>query len=170
MRTQHSWVTHSNKAMALDGFCSFVANLALAARIHHQAAIFLFRNLEKKWPNFGLQKIWKKTKWSPRTRMLTRLLAILITFSTGHSCGTPWHDTLIWQSGRTLLLDTIAHIAQHSRETILLDTLIRHSDLTLLWGTLTWHSCGALLLDTVLGHSYLTRFLDALTWHFCKTL
>lgn len=24
--------------MALDGFCSFVANLAVAARIHHQAA------------------------------------------------------------------------------------------------------------------------------------
>ena len=23
--------------------------------------------------------------------------AILITFSTGHGCGTSWHDTLIWQ-------------------------------------------------------------------------
>lgn len=28
---------HDVQAMALDGFCSFVANLALAARIHHQA-------------------------------------------------------------------------------------------------------------------------------------
>ena len=92
--------------------------------------------------------------------------AIFITFSR-HSCGTPWHDTLIWQSGRTLLLD---NIAQHPCETLLLDTLIWHSDLTLLWATLTWHSCGALLLDTFVGRSYLTRFLDTLTCHCCKTL
>ena len=96
-----------------------------------------------------------------------RKAILIIAFSTGHSCGTPWHDTLIWQWGRTPLLDTIA---QNSCETHLPDRLIWHSDLTILLDTLIWHSCGALLLDTFVGHSYLRRFLDTLTRHSCKTL
>ena len=76
---------------------------------------------------------------------------ILITFSTGHRCGTPWHNTLMRQAGRTLLFDTLA---QHSSNTLILETLIWHSDLR---DTLTWHFCNTLLLDTLAGQ-------------FCKTL
>ena len=56
-------------------------------------------------PNQFLKELAKffsnkwKTRWNPRTRMLTLMLREkrnLVTFSTGHSCGTPWHDTLIW--------------------------------------------------------------------------
>ena len=115
----------------------------------------------------------KKRRWSPRTRMLTRMLRNKGN-THWHSCGTPWHDTLIWHSGKTLSLYSIA---QHCCEPLLLCTLVGHSETsfldalagTLLLDTLTWHSCGALLLDTFVGHSYLTRILDTLTWHFCKT-
>ena len=87
--------------------------------------------------------------------------AILITFSTGHSCGAPWHDTLFWQSGRTLLLDpSWPYCATLLRDTftwyayltLWLDTLVGHSYLTLLWGTLTF--------DTFVGRSYLTLLRD----------
>ena len=88
-----------------------------------------------------------ETRWSPRTRMPTRMLRnrdlildLFVTISCEPTCGTPWLDTLRWHSCRTPLLDTIA---LHSDKTLLLDTLI-------------WHSCGTLLLDTLLRHSYLT--------------
>ena len=57
----------------------------------------------------------------------------------------------------------------------MLDTLVRHSYLTLLLDT----SSGTLLLDTVVGHcfldtlvghSYLTPLPDTLTWHSSRTL
>ena len=37
------------KAMALDGFCSFVANLAVAARIHHQEPLGKGCKKEVRW-------------------------------------------------------------------------------------------------------------------------
>ena len=82
-------------------------------------------------------------------------------------------------------------------ETIMLDTLVRHSSLTLLsdtpawhsWeDTLSWHSCWTLFLDTLVGHSCLTvlsersclkllwdthvghSWQDTLAWHSCLTL
>ena len=72
------------------------------------------------------------------------------TFSSEPTCGTPWRDTLRWHSCRTPFL---------------LDTLVRHSYLTLFSDTLTWH----FLLDILVRHSYLTLFWDTLTCHFCKT-
>ena len=58
------------------------------------------------------------------------------------------------------------------RETLLLDTLGRHSYcyLTLLGGATSWHFCRTLLLDTLVGHSHLTLLWDALTWHAFLTL
>ena len=101
------------------------------------------------WASWGRgERCWIHTlvlnpKSGPRTRMLTRLLMEkgnnTCPFSTRHSCGTPWHDTLIWESGRTLLLDAIA---QHSCETLLLDKI--------------WHTYLAFWLDALVGHAYLT--------------
>ena len=75
-----------------------------------------------------------------------------------------WHDTLTWH--------------------FLLDTLVRHSCLTLLtWhfllDNLTWHSCKTLFFDTLvrrscltllLRHSDLTLLLATLVRHSCATL
>ena len=44
------------------------------------------------------------------------------------------------------------------------------SDLTLLWDTLTWQSCGTLLLDALVGHSYMTLLLDTLARYSYLTL
>ena len=60
----------------------------------------------------------------------------------------------------TLLLDTLA---RHSCLTLLLDTLdgtilTGHSCLTLFLDTLSWHSCWTLLLETLAWHSFLTLF------------
>ena len=97
-----------------------------------------------------------------------RRRAILITFSTGHSCATPWHDTLIWHCGKTILLD---NIAQHSCETLLLDTLwsdtlSRHS----CEDTLVWHSDLTRFPDTPVRRSYFTLVWGTLTWHSCNIL
>ena len=89
-------------------------------------------------------KEWKEpprqlplTRWSPRTRMPTRMLknrnnTYLSHFPAnplvGHPDVTHWGDTLV---------------GHPSYLTLLLDTLVRHSYWTL-------------LLDTPLGHSYLT--------------
>ena len=77
-----------------------------------------------------------ETRWSPRTRMPTRMLTetiLICQISSKLACETPWVRTLRWHSCRTPLLDTIA---QSSGETLLLDTLtdtlVRHSYLTLL--------------------------------------
>ena len=70
----------------------------------------------------------------------------------------PWLDTLRWHSCRTPLLHTMCN------------ALVRHSCLTLLQDTLTWHSFSTLLLDALVRHSFLTLFWDALTWRSCKTL
>ena len=98
----------------------------------------------------------QKTRWNPRTRMLTRMLK---EEGNTHwrSCGKPWHDTLIWQSGGTLLLDTIGQNS-YSCEPLLLYTLT--------CDTLTWH----FLLDTVVRHSYLTLLQDTLTSHSCRSV
>ena len=96
------------------------------------------------------QKSHNKTRWSPRTRMPTRMLknrknTYLSHFPTnplvGHPDVTHWGDTLV---------------GHPSYLTLLLDTLLRHSYLTLLTGHLVRHSYWTLLLDTPLGHSYLT--------------
>ena len=117
-----------------------------------------------------------KTRWSPRTRMPTRLLknrnntylSLFITFSSESTCGTPWRDTLRWHSCTTpFLLDTLTW---DSCKTLLLDTSYLTSCKTLSPNTLAWHSSGTLLLDILVRHSYLTLFWDTLTWHFCKTL
>ena len=95
----------------------------------------------------------QQTRWSPRTRMPTRMLknrnnTYLSHFPAnplvGHPDVTHWGDTFAGHpSDLTLLLDTLA---RH---------LTGHSCLTLLWDTFTWHSCKTFLLDTLLGHSYL---------------
>ena len=56
---------------------------------------------------------------------------------SGHSCKTLWLDTLVRHSYLTLLT--------------------WHSSKTLLRGTLTGHSCETLLLDALVRHSYLTQ-------------
>ena len=100
-------------------------------------------------------------------------LTLLRKSPVRHSCLTLFLDTLIWHSCKTLLLDTlVGHflldtLVRHSYLTLLtwhflLDTFVRHSCLTLLWDTLTWHSCKTLLI----WHSCKTLLLDTLTWHF----
>ena len=90
----------------------------------------------------------KKTRWSPRTRMPTRMLTnrykhgqyLFVTFPAKslvrHHEFTHWGDTLVG----------------HPRLTLLRNALVRHSSLTLLWGALARR----FLLDTLVRHSYLT--------------
>ena len=142
---------------------------------------------------FGLgfaPRFLAKTRWSPRTRMPTRMLRnrdwILIchnfqrtllwntlTWHTwadslvGHPCLTLLRYALVRHSCLRLWFDTLAC---HSCKTLLLETLVR----LFLLDTLTRHSCKTLLLNTLVGHfvlgtSYLTLFWDTLTWHSCET-
>ena len=119
--------------------------------------------------------LWK-TRWSPRTRMPTRMLRnrdlILVCHNfqlplVEHPDLTHWGDTLVGHPCLTLLRCTLV---RHSCLTLLLDTLVRH----FLLDTLTCHSCKTLLLNTLarhflLGTSYLTLFWDTLTWHSRET-
>ena len=125
----------------------------------------------------------QKTRWSPRTRMPTRMLRNRDDTYFSHFPANPlvrhpelthWGDTLVGHLCLTLLRNALV---RHSCLTLLLDTLVRHSYSTLLtWHSCTtlllvrqpfiWHSCKTALLDNVTRHSYLTL----LTWHSCKTL
>ena len=133
-------------------------------------------------------------EWSPRTRMLTRTSMLKNKDETylshfpanplvGHPDLTRWGDTLVGHPCLTLLRSAQKDtLAWHCCKTLLLDTLLRHSYLTLLWDTLTWHSCKTFLLDTLVRlvrHSYLKllrdtlvrrSYLTILTWHSYKTL
>ena len=114
------------------------------------------------------KKMDQKTRWSPRTRMPTRMLRNRDNTHFSHFPANPlvrhpeltrWGDTLVG----------------HPCLTLLRNALVRHSCLTLLFDTLVWHSCKTLLLDTLTWHSYLTLLtwhflLDTLTWHSCLTL
>ena len=123
-----------------------------------------FQGLEGWWKhiwdlrNFLKGVMIKKTRWSPRTRMPTRMLRntdliLICHISSKLTCETPWVHTLRWHSCRTPCLTLLRNaLVRHSCLTLLWDTLVRHSYLTLLEDTLTWHSCQTLLPDT----SYLT--------------
>ena len=100
-----------------------------------------------------------KTRWSPRTRMPTRMLRnrdqtyfshLPANPLVRHPALTHWGDTLVG----------------HPCLTLLRNALVRHSCFTLIFDTLVWHSCLTLLLDTLTWHSYLTL----LTWHSYLTL
>ena len=139
--------------------------------------------------------VFKQTRWSPRTRMPTRMLRnrdntylshIPTSPLVGHPDLTHWGDTLVGHPCLTLLRNALV---KHFYLTLLWDTLAWQ----FFWGTLTWHSCRTLLtwhflLDTLtwgscktflLDTSYLTLLWDTLTWHFlleiltwhsCRTL
>ena len=147
--------------------------------------------------HFSVIYCWskKKTRWSPRTRMPTRMLRnrdntylshIPTSPLVGHPDLTHWGDTLVGHPCLTLLRNALV---KHFYLTLLWDTLAWQ----FFWGTLTWHSCRTLLtwhflLDTLtwgscktflLDTSYLTLLWDTLTWHFlleiltwhsCRTL
>ena len=125
---------------------------------------------------------YHETRWSPRTRMPTRMLRNRDNTYFSHFPANPlvrhpeltqWGDTLVGHPCLTLLRYALV---RHSCLTLWFDTLVGHSCLTLLtWhfllDTLVRHSCGTLLLDTssptllpdtLVRHSYLTL----LTWHF----
>ena len=129
------------------------------------------------WDGTHFSSFFGETRWSPRTRMPTRMLknrnnTYLSHFPAnplvGHTDVTLLYDTLLLgHSCLTLLQDTLTC---HSFKTLLLDTSYLTSCKTLSLDTLAWHSSGTLLLDILVRHSYLTLFWDTFTWHFCKTL
>ena len=145
-----------------------------------------------KWMQTKTSKHTKATRWSPRTRIPTRTYVeeqrhyLFVTFYSEPTCGTPWLDTLKWHSCRTPCLKLLKLLKLlrnalvrrsiwHSCGTLLLDTLVRHSYLTIL----TWHSCTTplqyliLFLDTsylTLLQDYLTLLQDTLAWHSSGTL
>ena len=109
----------------------------------------------------------KKKRWSPRTRMLTRML--IDANSTCHRVWTRLRDTPAWHTNLALFSTPSWDILTwHAYLTLfvlalLLDTLVvGHSYLTLSSDTLASHSCGRLLLDKNVRHSYcyLTHFRD----------
>ena len=85
-------------------------------------------------PGLSWKPSWylKKTRWSPRTRMPTRMLR-----------------------NKDLIL-----ICHNFQQTHLWNTLTWHTEVTLLWDTLVWHYCSGktLLLDTLIWHSCFTLF------------
>ena len=141
--------------------------------------------LDRPW-RFGFQQPKKdkgslrfppsKTRWSPRTRMPTRILRNRDNTYFSHFPANPlvrhpeltrWGDTLVGHPCLTLLRNALV---RHSCLTNLFDTLTWHGCKTLLLDSLTWHACLTLLFDTLAWYSYLTLLLDTLTWHSCLTL
>ena len=127
--------------------------------VRHSCLTLLFDTLVGHW---RLTLLWDTLTWhSCKTPLLDTPL--------GHFFLTFLWDALTWHSCKTLLLDTLAwHF--------LLDTLVRHSYLTLLkrllWDTLPWHSCKILSLNILVGHSCLTVLQDpclTLLWNFFMT-
>ena len=103
-----------------------------------------------------LTLFWDTLTWHPCNTLLAwhSYAPLLWDTLTWHSCRTilTWHfllDTLLGHSYLTLFWDILPWL------TLLYDTLTRHSCKTLLWDTLTWHSRKTLWLDTLVRHSYL---------------
>ena len=100
----------------------------------------------------------RKTRWSPRTRMPTRMLRNRDNTYLSHFPANPLvrhldlthrGDTLVGHPCLTLMRKALV---RHSCKTLCLDT----SYLTHLNDTLTWHTWTTLLLDTLARHSYVT--------------
>ena len=95
-----------------------------------------------------------KTRWSPRSRMPTRMLSnrdntyliLFVTFfsepTVGHLNLTHWGGTLVGLPCLTLLRNALA---RHSCLTLLRDTFVGRSCLTLFWNKLAWNSSKTLL-------------------------
>ena len=81
---------------------------------------------------------WNKTRWSPRTRMPTRMLRNRDSTNLSHFPANP----LVGHPDLTHWGDTLVG---HPCLTLLRNGLVRHSCLTLLFNTFVGHSCWTLL-------------------------
>ena len=187
------------RAMRIS-FWRHLVGFLLRQLMEQQSQLKLFC-LSKKYDHRPIQFFFpdsyrKKARWSPRTRMLTRMLLLihknknlshfLPDTLVEHPYLTRWFDTLVGHSCLTLVRNTFCRTLWHN--TLILDTLVAHSDLTRFPNTFGRTLLKTLLQDTLLfdacvGHSYLTRFLDTLvghsqltllwntvSWHSCRTL